>query len=316
MRQIKLSNTELMVSDKCLGTMFFGTKVDEETSFALMDQYAGAGGNFYDTANVYHAFQPGTRGGESETIIGRWLKSRKNRDKCVVATKAGVGYGDIPAGLGRNRILEECDKSLARLGVDYIDIYYLHLDDRGTPLEETLGTCMELIQKGKVRYLGASNYAAWRLKEALGICKSMGLPGFAAFQCWITLLRPAAFSLPIPGRIFYNEEVKDICETEGITILGYETLLRGLYGDNGKGFRDNFRTWDNLARLKTLREVAKEKNISPAQAVYGWMLNLNPRPVPIITASKAGQLEENINCEASLLSKEDMERIDAAALAP
>jgi aryl-alcohol dehydrogenase-like predicted oxidoreductase len=316
MQQIKLINTELSVSDKCLGTMFFGTKVEEDAAFALMDRYIEAGGNFYDTANVYHAFQPGTRGGESEIIIGRWLKARKNRGQCVIATKVGVGYDDVPAGLSPDRVIKECNKSLERLGTDYIDLYYLHVDDRKTPLEETLEACRGLIRQGKVRYLAVSNYMTWRIEKAQTILKNLGLPGFCAMQCWYTLLRPASFSLPIPGRVFYNENVKDFCKNYGFTILGYETLLRGLYGDNTKPFRDNFKTWDNLSRLKTLRLIAQKRGISSATAVYSWMLNQDPRPVPIITASKESQLDENIRCEASFLSKEDLERLDTAVFTP
>ena len=160
MKTVQLGNTGERVSQLCMGTMYFGTRQDEATSFALLDQYAEAGGTFLDSANIYAGWVPGFAGGESETVLGRWMAARGNRERMFVATKVGFPYADVEQGLTARLIETECEKSLRRLGVETIDLYYAHVDDRQTPLQETLEALHRLVQAGKVRYVGASNYVA------------------------------------------------------------------------------------------------------------------------------------------------------------
>jgi aryl-alcohol dehydrogenase-like predicted oxidoreductase len=166
MNSVPLGNTGENVSALCLGAMYFGTRQNKKVSFNLLDQYFEFGGTFVDTANIYAHWIDGFKGGESETIIGEWMKERNNRDQVFIASKVGFGYQDVPSNLQTETIIKECEKSLRRLGVETIDIYYAHHDDRETPLEETLEAFLRLVDSGKVRFIGASNYLAWRLEEA------------------------------------------------------------------------------------------------------------------------------------------------------
>ena len=159
MRRIEIPSAELQVSSYCLGTMYFGSKVPVDTSLTLLDAYADRGGNFLDSANKYASWIEGFSGGESERVIGRWLKDRP-RDRFVVTSKVGFPYGDVPRSLRADVIVSECEKSLRRLGTDYIDIYFAHAEDAGTPVEETLRAFDKLIRDGKVRCIGASNHQA------------------------------------------------------------------------------------------------------------------------------------------------------------
>ena len=157
MKTVELGNTGEMVSRLCLGAMYFGTRQNQAESFALLDHYVDAGGNFVDTANIYAWWETGFNGGESETVIGTWLKERKNRDQIYIASKVGFGYQDVPVSLKAAIIEQECNKSLKRLGIETIDLYYSHNDDRNTPLEETLEAYYRLKKAGKIRHIGASN---------------------------------------------------------------------------------------------------------------------------------------------------------------
>jgi aryl-alcohol dehydrogenase-like predicted oxidoreductase len=180
MKTIPLGSTGVKVSALCLGAMYFGTKQDEETSFRLLDAYLDAGGSFIDTANIYAWWIDGCRGGESESLLGRWMQARKNRNKLFLATKVGFGYDDVPVGLTAKLIQRECEKSLKRLGTERIELYYAHVDDPKTPLEESLEAFDRLVEQGKVRFIGASNYSAWRLEEAHWVSETQGLTALSA----------------------------------------------------------------------------------------------------------------------------------------
>src|SRR6266700_7544144 len=178
----KLGRTDLHVSPLCLGGNVFGWTADEATSFAVLDAFVAGGGNFIDTANVYSAWVPGHKGGESETVLGNWLAARKNRDQVIIATKVGSPMGDGGNGLARDYIFKAVEDSLSRLQTDYIDLYQSHRDDRDTPLEETLEAFDVLIKQGKVRAIGASNYIAKRLTEALQISQQHGFARYETLQ--------------------------------------------------------------------------------------------------------------------------------------
>jgi len=188
MRRIALGATDLEVSVLCFGTMNFGSRDDMETSYAMLDQYVDGGGNFIDSANMYASWVG--RGGESETLIGQRMRERGNRESLIITSKVGFPYQDVSKSNSPRHIEEECDKSLKRLGVEIIDLYYAHCDDRETPLEAQLEAFDKLVRAGKVRYVGASNFHAWRLAEAEAISKAHGWAPFCCVQQRHTYLRP------------------------------------------------------------------------------------------------------------------------------
>ncbi|MCS7003337.1 MAG: aldo/keto reductase, partial [Dehalococcoidia bacterium] len=190
MRYRSMGRTGLKVSAICLGGNVFGWTCDEPTSFAVLDAFVAGGGNFIDTADSYSRWAPGNRGGESETILGNWLKARGNRHQIILATKVASQMGDGPndKGLSRHHIMQGVEASLRRLQTDYIDLYQAHWDDLETPQDETLRAFDDLVRQGKVRYLGASNYSAWRLATALWTSDKLGLARFDCLQPYYNLI--------------------------------------------------------------------------------------------------------------------------------
>lgn len=188
MNRVRLGNTDVQVSELCLGTMPFGSRVARDTAFALLDQFAAAGGTFVDTANLYAHWMPGCAGGESERVLGEWLRARGSRSRMVVATKVGQALPGTAVGLRAAQIELECERSLRRLGVETIDLYYAHLDDGGTPQEETMAAFARLVAAGKVRAIGASNYTAPRLQQALDTSARLDLPRYETLQPLFNLM--------------------------------------------------------------------------------------------------------------------------------
>ena len=308
MKTTPLGDTGISVSELCLGTMFFGTKVDAPTSYALLDQYVEAGGSFFDTANIYARWVGDFVGGESESLLGRWMKERGNRQRLFVATKVGFEMPGVDRGLRARQIEEECDKSLRRLGIDTIDLYYAHVDDRGTPLEETLKSFATLIKKGKVRVIGASNYLAWRLEEARWISATENMPAFSCIQQRHSYLRPvpgADFGAQVPS----SRELLDFCRHRELSLLAYSPLLGGAYTRDDRPLPEAYSGEENRRRLKVLKEVAREKGATANQLVLSWMLHSDPMALPLVAASEAAQLRENLQAVSFELSREDMERL-------
>ena len=182
MRKITLGKTGIEISVLGLGTMYFGSKLDERTSFRLMDLYQEHGGNFLDSANKSASWLPGCKGGESEMLISKWLKQRGRAADLVIATKVGFPYGDVPRSLKKEIIISECELSLRRLGVECIDLYFAHAYDPDTPIEETMEAFHQLKKAGKIRYVGASNYMAWRLEEANSLAELKDWEEFCCLQ--------------------------------------------------------------------------------------------------------------------------------------
>jgi aryl-alcohol dehydrogenase (NADP+) len=211
---VKLGTTELDVFPNCLGGNDFGWTADEQPTFRVLDAYTAAGGNFIDTADVHTASAPGNAGGESETIIGRWLAKRGRRDDVVIATK--VGGWDRRPGLGANNIRAAVEDSLRRLGIDHIDLYYAHRDDESTPLEETLGAFDALVRGGKVRYIAASNYSAPRLRQALRNSQHEGLARYVALQTHYNLMERD-----------YESELAGVAAEHELAVLPYFALAMG-----------------------------------------------------------------------------------------
>ena len=285
-----IGSSDLVVSSLCLGGNPFGWGATKEESFEVLDKYVAAGGNFIDTADLYSQWKPGNVGGESETIIGSWMKSRKNRDHMVIATK--VAMLDTRKGLSASNIAGALDDSLARLGTDYIDLYYAHQDDQETPLVETLGAFDAAVNVGKVRALGASNYSQERLQEALNISKESGFAPYVALQTWFNLLDQD--KLPTSYRSF--------CVANNIGVLPFYGVARGfLTGKYRPGITvesvrasgvesyANDRGWSTLDKLE---EIGKAHGAPIASIALAWLRAQESIVAPIASARIASQLDD------------------------
>ena len=217
MQKRRLGQSSLEIAPLAFGSNVFGWTADEKTSFALLDAFVAAGFNFIDTADVYSRWHPGNSGGESETIIGKWLKARGNRDKVIIATKLGIEMAPGKKGLSRAYMMQAVEDSLRRLQTDYIDLYQSHRDDPDTPIEETLSAYDELIRQGKVREIGASNFTADRLAESLRISAAQGLPRYESLQPLYSLVERADFEGPL----------EDLCLKEKVGVIPYYSLASG-----------------------------------------------------------------------------------------
>ncbi len=305
----------LQVSPLCLGANVFGWSADEPASFAVLDAYLEAGGNVIDTANVYSAWAPGNAGGESESIIGRWMASRGVRDQIVLATKVGQagGPGQV-RGLGRAQIRAGAAASLARLGTDRIDLYYAHEDDPGVPLGETLGAFDELVREGSVRAIGASNYEPARLAEALDISAERGLARYEALQPWFNLV----------DRDGYQGGLEALCRAEGLGVMPYFALARGfLTGKYRAGHpvpqsaraRSVLRDYSGpraATALAAVDAVAGEMGASPAQVALAWLMARPGVTAPIASATTPEQVRELTGAAELRLSPAQLARLDDA----
>ncbi|GGK30217.1 oxidoreductase [Deinococcus malanensis] len=306
-----------------LGTMQFGWSADEQTSFDIMDAYAAAGGNFLDTADIYSNWTPDNPGGVSEEIMGRWMKARGNRDQMVVATKVrgpmgprgSEGRGTIHQreGLSRRWILKACEDSLRRMQVDHIDLYQAHWVDNQTPIEETLAAFTELVQRGYVRYIGCSNYSAWRLMQALWASDRHGLESYVSIQ--------PEYSLLSPTRANFEREQQRVAVEYGLGVVPWSPLgggmLTGKYR-RGQPLPDSVRASENAARrfsdqnfdiVETLVAVAERHQAHPAQVSLAWLLAQPAVTAPIIGANSVEQLRELLGTVDVQLTEDDLAEI-------
>ncbi len=311
MKKVELGNTGELVSKLCLGAMYFGTKQNQDESFNLLDQYFDEGGNFIDTANIYAHWVPNGKGGESERCLGQWIKSRGCRNKVFIATKVGFPYQEVPRSLKAEIIEEECNKSLQRMGLETIDLYYAHNDERGTPIEETLEAFHRLVQAGKVRYIGASNYLAWRLEEARFASQQNGWPTYQCVQQRHTYIRKKHGETFDP-QVAVNDDLLDYCRNRKITLLAYSALLSGAYTRKDRQIDEKYNSKDTEKRLETLLSVATEISRTPNQVILAWMLGSDPAVLPLIAASTKGQMEENIEALTIELTNEQVIRLNEA----
>jgi aryl-alcohol dehydrogenase-like predicted oxidoreductase len=311
MRTVPLGSTGEDVSIYCLGAMYFGTRNDMGSSYRLLDRYVDAGGFFIDTANIYAWWVEGFAGGESETLLGEWLRARRNRSRIFLASKVGFQYGDVTRGLTAKQIEEECNKSLRRLGVDTIDLFYAHVDDRSTPLEESLGAFDRLVKAGKVRYIGASNFLAWRLAQAQAVSDAHGWPAYCCIQQRYTYLRPKPGASFDP-QIAVNDDLLDYCRTHPITLLAYSSLLSGAYTRPDRTIGSEYLGPDADARLLALREVAAAHGVSANQVILAWMMQSTPLVVPVMAAGSEAQMEENLAALDLVLSADEIARLTTA----
>lgn len=301
--------------------MQWGWTADEPQSRAIMDAFVEAGGNFLDTADNYSRWVPGNPGGVSEEIIGRWMRDRRNRRDLVIATKVRSPAWDGPngAGLSRKHIFEAVEASLRRLGTDYIDLYQAHAFDAETPIEETMGAFDDLVHQGKVLYLGASNYPAWRLAQALGVSQARGWARYDALQPHYNLVH----------RGEYERELRPLCEDEGVGVIPYSPLAGGFL--TGKYRRDaplppSVRAgsiydryfhvrmaWDTL---EAVEEIARTHGATPTQVALAWLLAQPSITAPIIGVNTVGQLRDNLGALEVRLTSEELDRLDAASGGP
>lgn len=300
----RIGSTSLDVFPLCLGGNVFGWTCDEKESFAVLDAYADAGGNFVDTADVYSAWAPGNAGGESETILGRWMAARGNRARIVVATKVGKLAG--LAGLSARTIRAAAEGSLRRLGTDVIDLYYAHADDPATPLEETLGAFDALLREGKIRAAGASNYTAPRLAEALETSRRLGLARYEALQPHYNLVH----------RDEYEGELASLCVREGLACFPYYALasgfLAGKYRPGMKvesaraGGASKYLDARGLRVLAALDSVAEARGATAAAVALAWLLASGPAvAAPIASARTPAQLAELLPAVSLTLSADE-----------
>ena len=312
MESRELGKSGIKVAPLMFGGNVFDWTIDQKTSFALLDGFVGAGFNAIDTADVYSVWAPGHKGGESETVLGAWLKARGNRAKVVVATKCGAPLADDKKGLSAKWIKQACDDSLKRLQTDYIDLYQAHRDDAETPMEETLGAFADLIKAGKVRAIGCSNFTADRIKQALATSKKLGLPRYETLQPLYNLT----------DRKVFEAELGPLCRAENIGVIPYYALaagfLTGKYrseADAGKSARGGgmkkYLTPRGLLILDALDAVAKRLNATPAQVAVAWLMQRPGVTAPIASATSRAQVEELIKAGSLVLDADDIAQLDA-----
>jgi aryl-alcohol dehydrogenase-like predicted oxidoreductase len=313
MEQRELGKTGLQVAPLAFGGNVFGWTVDQDRSFALLDAFVEGGGNLIDTADVYSKWKPGNQGGESETIIGNWLAARGGRDRVVIATKAGMDLGPERGGLSRRWILQAVEDSLKRLRTDHIDLYQSHRDDAATPLDETLEAHAALVRQGKVRAIGASNYTAPRLQEALAVSDGKGLPRYATLQPQYNLY----------DREGFEGALQELCVQEGIGVIPYYSLasgfLTGKYrseadlgqSPRGAGIGGKYLNPRGLRVLAALDKVAEKHGVKQGQVALAWLAAQPAIAAPIASATTLPQLAELLTAAALKLDAEDMTALDA-----
>ncbi|MCP5143910.1 MAG: aldo/keto reductase [Gammaproteobacteria bacterium] len=313
MQTRELGQSGIKVAPLAFGGNVFGWTADEATSFTLLDRFVDAGLNLVDTADVYSRWIPGHVGGESETIIGKWLRQSGKRDRVVIATKCAMEMGEGESGLSRAYIMRAVERSLQRLQTDYIDLYQSHRDDENTPQEETLGAYAELIAAGKVRAIGASNFSAARLADALAISARLGLPRYETLQPNYNLYDRAEF----------EAELGPLCAREKIGVIPYFSLacgfLTGKYRTEAdlEGRPRAYRVKEMMnARgmriLAALDEAAAAVKASPAQVALAWLVS-HGVTAPIASATSLTQLDELIGSTSLTLPADVVARLDAAS---
>jgi aryl-alcohol dehydrogenase-like predicted oxidoreductase len=311
-----LGRSPLQVSPLCLGGNVFGWTADERTSFAILDAWVEAGFNFVDTADVYSKWAPGHIGGESETVIGRWLKQGGGRrEKVVIATKVGFEMGEGKGGLSAKWIRQAVEDSLRRLQVDCIDLYQAHVDDDKTPLEETLEAFAQLIKAGKVRAIGASNYSAARLVQALETSKRLGLPRYESLQPLYNLCDRAVF----------ERELQPLCLKEQIGVINFYALAAGFLSGKYRKPEDaaqsargantvkKYLNERGLKILSALDEAAQRTGSTPARVAIAWVMARPAITAPIASATSLAQLDELVQASRLVLDGETMALLDRAS---
>lgn len=313
----ELGRSGLQVAPLAFGGNVFGWTADEATSFSLLDAFVDSGFNLIDTADVYSRWVPGHSGGESETLIGKWLAASGKRDRVLITTKVGKDMGGDHIGLSRRWIRQAVEDSLRRLQTDCIDLYQAHDDDAGTPLEETLATFAELIAEGKVRAIGASNYTAPRLGEALTTSARLGLPRYESLQPLYNLMDRAA----------YEADLEPLCRAQGLGVINFYGLASGFLTGKYRSEADlaksprgarckGYLTERGHRVLATLDAIAKTYNATPAQVALAWEMARPGLTAPIASATSTAQWAELAAAARLRLSATDVQALDDASAEP
>ncbi|TPM52872.1 aldo/keto reductase [Mesorhizobium sp. B2-2-3] len=314
MQKRRLGRTDLSIAPLVLGGNVFGWTADEKTSFDLLDRFVGAGLNAVDTADAYSRWVPGHQGGESETIIGKWMKDRGNRDKVVVVTKVGSDMGQGHKDLSAAYIEKAVDASLKRLQTEFIDLYLSHWPDPTTPYEETLGAYEKLLAKGKIRYAGCSNLDAGQLRAALDVASLRSLPRYEVLQPEYNLYDRSSFDGPL----------RDLCMAEDIGVITYFSLAKGFLSGKyrseadlgqsprGGGVKDYLNA-RGMRILAALDAVSARHSAKQAEVALAWVIALPGVTAPIASATKPEQMDSLIKAVSLELSADDMAELDKAS---
>jgi len=314
MKTRQLGHTKMQVAPLMLGGNVFGWTIDAETSFKVLDAFVDRGFNFIDTADAYSRWKPGNHGGESESIIGQWFQRSGKRDKVILATKLGMDLGDGKKGLSGKYILEAVEASLTRLQTDHIDLYQSHVDDQTVPLDETLGAYRKLIEQGKVRAIGASNYSGARLREAVEIAQRDGLPAYQTLQPEYNLY----------DRQKFEQDQQPVAEELGIGVVPYFSLasgfLTGKYktkedtaGKNRGSRVEKYFDERGMKILAALDEVAKETGAAQATISLAWLLAQPTILAPIASATSVEQLQALVAAPDLTLSEAALKKLTEAS---
>ena len=314
MKKRKLGDSGLEVSPLAFGGNVFGWTADETMSFRLLDAFVAEGFNLIDTADVYARWVPGLKGGESETIIGKWLKRSGKRQSVIIATKVGKEMGPNKKGLSRSYIFQAVEESLQRLQTDYIDLYQSHEDDKQTPLEETLDTFDRLIKDGKVRAIGASNFSAERLAEALQVSEQYGYPRYQSLQPLFNLY----------DRADYEKDLEPLCREKGLAVISYFSLASGFLSGKYRSAADLIdRARADIVKkylnergyriIEALDRVAQQHNVTPAQAALAWLIAHPTVTAPIASATNLEQLNQLIQATRLELDPSSMVLLNQAS---
>ncbi len=316
MKYVKLGNTGIKISQVVLGSNQMGWRIDEKTSFEVMDKAVELGINAIDTANIYGKWGENSYPGKSEEIIGNWINERGNREDIVLATKL---YGEMSEnvndrGLSRKHIHKALKGSLKRLQTDWLDIYFTHTFDAETPVEETMRTMTSLVEQGKIHYMGASNHPAWRIMEALWVSDKHGLERYEVLQPVYNIAK----------RHTYEQDLEPLVEKYRLGVTSYSPLgtgfLTGRYEKEkspetprAEGVKRRYFKDRNFETLKTLKKIAKEKEISMVQLAISWVEHQESITAPIIGGNSIEQLEENVGALSVKLTNDELEQIDEAS---
>jgi aryl-alcohol dehydrogenase-like predicted oxidoreductase len=314
MQKRKLGKSKLEVAPLVFGGNVFGWTVNEAGASELLDHFVDAGFNMIDTADVYSNWIPGNHGGESETMIGNWLKQSGKRDRVLIATKSGLDMGNGRKGLSKKHILRSADESLARLQTDYIDLYQSHTEDPETPLEETLEAYAELIKTGKVRAIGASNFKAGTLRAALEISREKGLPRYESLQPHYNLY----------VRWEFEGELEAVCRENHLGVIPYFSLASGFLTGKYRSEKDlenhsrgsrvqKYLNPRGLRILAALDDVAKQYDATPAQISLAWLLAKPVITAPIASATSVPQLDELMGATRIKLDAAAVQKLDKAS---
>lgn len=314
MKKVKIGQTDLEVGRINFGGNVFGWTLNQEQSFEILDAFVAGGFNFIDTADMYSYWVTGKEGGQSETIIGNWMKARNNRDKIVLATKVGGETGVHPVDTSKAHILKTVDESLKRLQTDYIDLYYTHFDDEKTPVEETLSAYDEIIKAGKVRYVAASNLSPARLTESLELAEKNGLPRYQALQPHYNLVERAK----------YETEYAPLAAKYNLTVFPYWSLASGFLSgkyrsidDLGKskrgGASKKYLNEKGLGVLKALDAVAAKHQTALTTVALAWLLAQPNVGAPIVSATSTEQLKGLFAATELALDDRDLAQLNEAS---